>query len=45
VLAALKLAVLESLLPTFTFQNGPPSCKLQQNKSIQNKMKLYYEPI
>lgn len=25
VLAAMKFAVLESLLPTFTFQKGPPS--------------------
>jgi len=26
-LAAERLAVFESLLPSFTFQNGPPSCK------------------
>ena len=30
VLAAVKLAVLESLLPSLTFQNGPPSCTIQQ---------------
>jgi hypothetical protein len=29
VLAAVKFAVLESLLPTFTFQKGPPSYKIK----------------
>lgn len=34
VLAAVKFAVLESLLPTFTFQNGPPSCTNKSHSKI-----------
>jgi hypothetical protein len=34
-LAAAWLAVLASLLPSFTFQSGPPSCKITTNKNMR----------
>lgn len=34
-LAADRLAVLESLLPSFTFQFGPPSCKNRKDVKIE----------
>jgi len=42
VFAAVKLAVLESLLPTFTFQKGPPSYKIQLNILWENKINILW---
>jgi hypothetical protein len=38
-LAAAWLAVLASLLPSFTYQSGPPSCKMTTNKNIRKGKK------